>query len=300
MDSISGACMLLSWFISNSYSKSEMARSPLTIALAFFSRAKSTIRLRNGSASTLGRCAVASAMNSQRSRALNSVLALRIGTSTTATIRRSNMPAARAITSRCPLVIGSYDPGQTAMWLSGFMDADQRVAVAALLAHRQCQLERCAAVALARYPSPWRQHGRQQRRQVARQPGGPAVWRVEEDEIVLTPSHACIAKEGPGVLAADLGRVRRPKGLQVPGHGAHRRGGAVHEGRGHRPPPPRLDPEAPRPGEEVEHREPGHVAQEREQRLADAIRRRAGGATRRRAQPAAAVASGDDPEVTAG
>ena len=34
MLSISGAILRLSWFISNSYSKSEIARSPLTIALA--------------------------------------------------------------------------------------------------------------------------------------------------------------------------------------------------------------------------------------------------------------------------
>ena len=33
---MSGACMRLSWFISNSYSKSEIARRPLTIAFASY------------------------------------------------------------------------------------------------------------------------------------------------------------------------------------------------------------------------------------------------------------------------
>ena len=45
IDSISGASLRLSWFISNSYSKSEMARRPLTTAVAPFSCAKSTSRL---------------------------------------------------------------------------------------------------------------------------------------------------------------------------------------------------------------------------------------------------------------
>ena len=63
MLSISGASSRLSWFISNSYSKSEIARSPLTTAVASFSCAKSTSRSEKISTSTLSRSAVASSMN---------------------------------------------------------------------------------------------------------------------------------------------------------------------------------------------------------------------------------------------
>src|SRR5207302_11166850 len=52
-DSISGACMRLSWLSSSSYSKSEIARSPLTIAIAPRSRANATSRMLNGSTTTL-------------------------------------------------------------------------------------------------------------------------------------------------------------------------------------------------------------------------------------------------------
>ena len=99
--------MLLSWFISNSYSKSEMARRPLTIALAPFSRAKSTMSLSNVSTRTLGRCDVASSMKAQRSSAENSDLLLRTDALTTATISSSNMYEARVMTSTWPFVIGS-------------------------------------------------------------------------------------------------------------------------------------------------------------------------------------------------
>src|SRR5215204_2369021 len=57
--------MRLSWFISNSYSKSEMARNPLTITMAPISLAKSTTSVSNGSGRTLPWCAVALATNRQ-------------------------------------------------------------------------------------------------------------------------------------------------------------------------------------------------------------------------------------------
>ena len=70
---------------------------------------------------------------------------------------------ARAITSRCPLVIGSYEPGQTAMRGSGAMlvDADQGVAVATLAGDRQIEIERRAAVALGHDAGRGRQQGGQ-------------------------------------------------------------------------------------------------------------------------------------------
>src|SRR3954454_4047690 len=114
IDSMSGAILRFSWFISNSYSKSEMARRPFTIAFAPFSRAKSTIRLENGLTSTLPRFSTSASMNSTRSSAVNSVFCLRTGWFTTATITLSNTSAARLMMSRWPSVTGSYEPGSTA------------------------------------------------------------------------------------------------------------------------------------------------------------------------------------------
>ena len=105
--SISGASLRLSWFISNSYSKSEIARSPLTTAVAPCSRANSTSRLAMISTSTLPRSAVASSMNALRSSAVNSVFSLRTGLLTTPTTTLSKTLAVRVIMSRCPLVTGS-------------------------------------------------------------------------------------------------------------------------------------------------------------------------------------------------
>ena len=53
MLSIPGSSLRFSCAISNSYSKSEIARSPLTIALASLSRANSTSRLAKICTSTL-------------------------------------------------------------------------------------------------------------------------------------------------------------------------------------------------------------------------------------------------------
>ena len=91
---------------------------------------------------------VAFSTNATRSSALNSVLPLRTGRLTTATITLSNIAEAREITSRWPKVTGSYEPGQTAMRLSGAMDSDQCVAVTALIEQRQFQVQRGASVAL--------------------------------------------------------------------------------------------------------------------------------------------------------
>ena len=55
MLSMSGAILRFSWFISNSYSKSEIARRPFTIAFAPCSRAKSTTSVSKGFTCTLGR-----------------------------------------------------------------------------------------------------------------------------------------------------------------------------------------------------------------------------------------------------
>src|SRR5918994_655495 len=156
---MSEASWRLSWFISSSYSKSEIARSPFTIAIAPFSRAKSTISLSNVSTRTLGRWLVASSMKPHRSSALKSVLLLRTEALTTATMNSSNIGAARVMTSTWPCVIGSYEPGQTAMRLSGAMDADEGVAVAAFVLQWEIDLQRRPAVALRDHRRPRCQDG---------------------------------------------------------------------------------------------------------------------------------------------
>ena len=106
MLSMSGASFRLSWFISNSYSKSEIARSPL-IAVAPCSRANSTSRLEKTSTSTLARSAVASLMKLCRSSAVKSVFCLRTGWLTTPTTTLSKTREARVMMSMWPLVTGS-------------------------------------------------------------------------------------------------------------------------------------------------------------------------------------------------
>src|SRR5919108_870471 len=270
MDSMSEASWRLSWFISSSYSKSEIARSPFTIALAPRARAKSTTSVENGSTRTLPRCPVAASMNSIRSSAENSELVLRTEAATTATISSSNIAAARVITSRWPLVTGSYVPGQTAMRGSGAMDADQGVAIAAFVQERQVQLERAAAVALGDHRRAGRQHGRQRGRQLAPEASGQPIWRVEEDEIVLTRRRRCGAEEPPDVRAPHLrGRAER---REVGAHGADRARRAVHERRLRGAARQRLDPQRARAREQVEHARAGHaLCEDGEERLAHPI-----------------------------
>src|SRR5918994_3723662 len=184
MDSMSDASWRLSWFISSSYSKSEIARRPLTIALAPRSRANSTTRLENGSTRTFPRCDVAVSMKPIRSSAVKSDLLLRTDALTTATISSSNICEARVMTSTWPCVIGSHEPGQTAMRGSGTMDGDQGVAVPALVEDRQAQLQRLTAIALGDHRGARCQYGRQRRRQLASQAPRQPVGRGEEHEIV--------------------------------------------------------------------------------------------------------------------
>ena len=96
MLSMSGAILRLSWFISNSYSKSEIARSPLTIGLAPFSRAKSTSRLSKGFTCTLPSFATSASMNATRSSAVNTVFFLRTGWFDDARRPRCRTPSRRA------------------------------------------------------------------------------------------------------------------------------------------------------------------------------------------------------------
>src|SRR4051812_10942811 len=148
MLSISGAILRLSWFISNSYSKSEIARKPLTIALAPCSRANSTTNVSKAFTCTFGISEVALSMKPMRSSAVKRVFCLRTGWLTTATRTFSKTSAVRRMMSTCPNVTGSYEPGQTAVPLrsANTVDGDSRVAVDALVRQRQVELERVALV----------------------------------------------------------------------------------------------------------------------------------------------------------
>src|SRR4051794_27015535 len=149
MLSISGSIVRFSWFISNSYSKSEMARSPLTIAVAPFCLANATSRLSKDFISTFSREFTSARMNSSRSLVLKTVSdPFRTGLSTTATTTLSKTLAARPMMSRCPKVTGSYVPGHTATprLSSDTVDPDARVAVVALELEREAEFERGALV----------------------------------------------------------------------------------------------------------------------------------------------------------
>src|SRR5215213_9911774 len=148
MLSMSGAIFRLSWFISNSYSKSEIARNPLTIALAPCSRAKSTSRVSKAFTCTCGYSVSCSSMNDTRSAALNRVCCFRTGRFTTPTTTLSNTLAARPMMSRWPKVTGSYEPGQTAVPALRLadMDCDPRVAISSLGEELERKLERHALV----------------------------------------------------------------------------------------------------------------------------------------------------------
>src|SRR3954452_21698952 len=182
-----------------------MARRPLTIAIAPFSRAKSTTRLLKGSARTFSRWPTADSTKEQRSSASKTVFPLRIGRLTTPTITSSYIFAARVMTSMWPRVIGSYEPGTTAIRLSGAMDSDHGVAVAALVEQRERKAEGRLPAGLDRDPRARREHRGKVPVEVSRQRGRAPVWRIEEHEIVFAPGLSCAAQEAAGVGAAHLG-----------------------------------------------------------------------------------------------
>src|SRR3954454_16105172 len=170
-----------------------MARSPLTIALAPTRSANSTISTSNEAERTLPRCSVASSMKLSRSSVENSVAPLRTGWLTIATTTSSNSAAARAMTSRWPFVIGSYEPGQTAMRGSGAMgvDADERVAVAAFVNEGQRELQRSPAIALDHHTTAAGQQRLERRGELSPQPRSAPVGGIEEDQIVCVSAPEC-------------------------------------------------------------------------------------------------------------
>src|SRR6185312_5114351 len=184
MVSISGAMPRFRLFIWNSHSKSETARSPLTMARAPRERANSTTSVVNPSTVMFDAESSEAWMNRMRSSSVNIVCLCR-GWRTTATITRSNRPDARRITSRWPVVTGSYVPGQTAIVSGMGEDGDAGAAVRALGQGRQGQLGGGAGgVGLEHGAAA----GREQRRQVGREAVGQGrqhlVGRIEEYQVV--------------------------------------------------------------------------------------------------------------------
>src|ERR1700761_7403092 len=92
-----------------------------------------------------------------------------------------------------------------AMRLSSGIDVDHGVAIAALVEQSQPELERAAPVAPRHYPRIGCEYRRQCRRQLPSEGARVAVWRVEEDQIVLTRVARCGPEEPGGGLADHLG-----------------------------------------------------------------------------------------------
>src|SRR5690242_5647293 len=99
------------------------------------------------------------------------------------------------------------------MRLSGAMEADQRVAVAAFVEEREVEVEGIPAIALRHHDRAGREHGGQDGRQPRTEPVCQPARGIEEDEIVLACGRGCAAEEPQRVLAADLGLG--PQGPEV-------------------------------------------------------------------------------------
>ena len=163
------------------------------------------------------------------------------------------MAEARAITSRCPNVTGSNVPGQIAYRLSGAIDSDQGVAVAALVEQRQIELDRGSPVALGDDAGAGCEHRRQRRRELL---PSALAWRYGGSR--KTRSYSCRAararwRNADAPCAAHLGgQIRAPRGcariaaIAAAAESTRRgRSGAARE---------RLDRQRTRAGEQVEHR----------------------------------------------
>src|SRR5581483_11576792 len=107
-----------------------------------------------------------------------------------------------------------------AMRLSSGMDLNQGVAVAALVEQGELQPKRAAPVALCHYPGVGRKYRHQCRRQLPSEGARVAVWRVEEDQIVLTTVAECRPEEPRRRLRHHLGL--QAQRLQIVADRGHR------------------------------------------------------------------------------
>src|SRR5436305_13860648 len=81
------------------------------------------------------------------------------------------------------------------MRLSGVIYADQGRAIVTLVGELERQIDRRTALALGDDPASRRQNRREARRELPAKAGRVAVWRVEEDKIVLTAGDPCALEE---------------------------------------------------------------------------------------------------------
>src|SRR2546421_12907674 len=99
------------------------------------------------------------------------------------------------------------------MGLSGAMEVDQGVAVAALVEQLKLQSERAPTIALGDDAGIGRQHRRERRRELPSEGARKAVWGIDEDEIVLTSGFPCTLEKTQRGLAHHLGLD--PQGREV-------------------------------------------------------------------------------------
>ena len=302
--STSGASRRLSWFISISYSKSLIARSPLTIARAPSRRANSTTRTSNASARTLPSGAVASRMKPSRSSVVEERLALAHRMVDDADhdlveqLRRARDDVEVAVGDR---VVGAGTDGDAGI---------------------RCHGGGCG--------SGCRRSGARGRR--ADRDGAASGGRSRSRRVRRAPARRAEPAESsrPSAGASRYGGSRRTRSYASPRADASRsaaRAGPWTTRASSSPSPSasrlarmtsiarpsrstsvavcgpareRLDAQRARPGEQVEH--PGAVerAEHREQRLAHAIGGRPRVAAPRRPQPPAAEAPGHDPHAATG
>src|SRR5947208_11318808 len=116
------------------------------------------------------------------------------------------------MTSRCPLVMGSYDPGQTAIVFSSgliaAMDPDRCVPVDPLPLQRERQPQRRAPVALHDDARARSQQRGQKLSEPALQALRPVVGGVDEDEIVFLLAAPCALERRQRLAMAHLGLGR--------------------------------------------------------------------------------------------
>src|SRR5262245_58580637 len=89
------------------------------------------------------------------------------------------------------------------MRLSGAMDAYQGVAVAAFVFQGEVEVERYPVIALGDHHRSFGQDGTERPRELGSEGRRQPIWRIEEDEIVVTSAAGCAAEEAAGLRADD-------------------------------------------------------------------------------------------------
>src|SRR3954453_23248519 len=180
------------------------------------------------------------------------------------------------------------------------VDADERVAVAPFVDQRQGELERGPAVALGHDASAAGKQRLERRGELPPQLRSAPVGGIEEDQIVCVSAGGCAAEgRTGGPWEYDGLRLRQPERGETGADDAGGAGVALDQQGAPSAARERLDAQRAGAREEVEHPRAVDGAERREQRLADAVGRRARPPTRRRLKPPAPEPAGDDPHAPA-